>query len=65
MHLGLSSNIPSSHQAVDLRELLMYKLLYLIKVGPKVHYIPNVHSSRFGLYICTEEGNFNLKKKSY
>ncbi|ULT99747.1 hypothetical protein L3Y34_000792 [Caenorhabditis briggsae] len=42
-------------QHADLRELFVYKLLELIGVGPKVHFIPNVHYSSFGLYIGTEE----------
>ncbi|KAI6199605.1 hypothetical protein M3Y96_00644800 [Aphelenchoides besseyi] len=54
-HLGLSSKTPSGHQAVDLRELLIYKLLQLLGIGPVVHFLPNVHMSCFGLYIATEE----------
>ncbi|KAI6181561.1 hypothetical protein M3Y98_00842200 [Aphelenchoides besseyi] len=54
-HLGLSSKTPSAHQAVDLRELLIYKLLQLLGIGPVVHFLPNAHMSCFGLYIATEE----------
>ncbi|KAI6181663.1 hypothetical protein M3Y98_00853100 [Aphelenchoides besseyi] len=54
-HLGLSPKTPSGHQAVDLRELLIYKLLQLLGIGPVVHFLPNAHMSCFGLYIATEE----------
>ncbi|KAI6186417.1 hypothetical protein M3Y98_00130500 [Aphelenchoides besseyi] len=54
-HWGLSSKTPSAHQSVDLRELLIYKLLQLLGIGPVVHFLPNAHMSCFGLYIATEE----------
>ncbi|KAI6208402.1 hypothetical protein M3Y96_00111200 [Aphelenchoides besseyi] len=38
-HLGLSPKTPSGHQAVDLRELLIYKLLQLLGIGPVVHFL--------------------------
>ncbi|KAI6194077.1 hypothetical protein M3Y96_01086500 [Aphelenchoides besseyi] len=42
-------------QKVDLRELFLYKLFELIRVGPKVHFIPNAHYSGLTLYIGTEQ----------
>uniref|UniRef100_A0A914EJK7 Ubiquitin-like domain-containing protein n=1 Tax=Acrobeloides nanus TaxID=290746 RepID=A0A914EJK7_9BILA len=39
----------------DLREIFVYKLLELIKVGSEVHFIPNVLESTTGLYIATRE----------
>lgn len=48
----------SSCQNADLRELFVYRLLELIKVGPLVHFIPNTHYSCFGLYIATKDGMF-------
>ncbi|KAI6188360.1 hypothetical protein M3Y98_00346400 [Aphelenchoides besseyi] len=39
----------------DLRELFLYKLFELIRVGPKVHFIPNAHYSGLALYIGTEQ----------
>ncbi|XP_055308477.1 uncharacterized protein LOC129572533 [Sitodiplosis mosellana] len=53
-HLGIST-LTSHHVGVDLRELFVYKLLELIKVGPKVHFLRNIHVSRFGIYIATED----------
>lgn len=52
-HIGLSN-----HRNADLREIFVYKLLELIKIGPKVHFLPNKHYSCFGLYIATEDGKF-------
>ena len=53
----------ANRQNADLRELFVYKLFELIRVGPKVHFIPNIHSSCFRLYIGTEEGiSFTLFK---
>lgn len=43
---------------VDLREIFVYKLLEEINIGPIVHFIPNIHNTKFGLCIATEEGNF-------
>ncbi|KAI6188275.1 hypothetical protein M3Y98_00337500 [Aphelenchoides besseyi] len=42
-------------QKADLRELFLYKLFELIRVGPKVHFIPNVYYSGLALYIGTEQ----------
>uniref|UniRef100_A0A914CDZ8 Ubiquitin-like domain-containing protein n=1 Tax=Acrobeloides nanus TaxID=290746 RepID=A0A914CDZ8_9BILA len=40
---------------VDICELFVYRLLYLINMGPEVFFIPNVHYSTFALYIATRE----------
>lgn len=56
-HLGASMRSPY-HDKVDLRELFVYKLLMIMKVGPNVHFIKNAHHSMFGLYIATEDGRF-------
>lgn len=50
----------SEHTKVDLRELFAYKLLEIIKVGPPVHFVRNVHKSTYGMYIATQDGIFNL-----
>lgn len=55
-HWRVSSRT-SEGAPIDLRELFVYKLLERMKFGPKVYFIPNVHKSRFGLYIATEDGN--------
>lgn len=57
VHIGLA--VYPYNQNADLREVFAYKLLELIKLGPKVHFVPNVHYSALGLYIATEEGNFH------
>uniref|UniRef100_A0A1I7WJD6 Uncharacterized protein n=1 Tax=Heterorhabditis bacteriophora TaxID=37862 RepID=A0A1I7WJD6_HETBA len=44
---------------VDICELFVYRLLYYIKMGPEVYFIPNVHHSSFGLYIATREGELD------
>jgi len=49
-HMGLAN-----YQNADLRKLCVYKLLELIQIGPKVHFLPNTHYSCFGLYIATED----------
>uniref|UniRef100_A0A914EP93 Ubiquitin-like domain-containing protein n=1 Tax=Acrobeloides nanus TaxID=290746 RepID=A0A914EP93_9BILA len=54
-HLSLSLRSSSSHQHADLREIFVYRLLQLIKVGPVVHFLPDVHHSTLGLYIATQE----------
>ncbi|XP_031616782.1 uncharacterized protein LOC116336791 [Contarinia nasturtii] len=54
IHLGISRSA-KHHQNVDLGEIFVYKLLDLIKVGPTVHFLPNIQKSRFGLYIATED----------
>lgn len=46
------------HTEVDLRELFIYKLLEIIKIGPNVHFIRNLHHSNFLLFIATEAGLF-------
>lgn len=56
-HLGASPR-STAHAKVDLRELFVYKLLMIMKVGPNVHFIKNRHHSIFGLYIATEDGRF-------
>ncbi|KAI6217767.1 hypothetical protein M3Y95_01195300 [Aphelenchoides besseyi] len=53
-HLGFSK-MASGNQPVDLCELLIYKLLYLVEIGPEVHFLPNAHTSPSGLYIATKE----------
>lgn len=59
-HSGTSSRT-SDHSKVDLRELFAYKLLEIIKVGPPVHFVRNVHKSTYGMYIATQDGiSFNL-----
>jgi len=48
----------SQNQCRDLREVFVYRLLELLKIGPKVHFLPNTHHSGFGLYalwIATED----------
>ncbi|CAB3399592.1 unnamed protein product [Caenorhabditis bovis] len=45
----------ANRQHADICEIFVYKLFELIGVGPKVHFIPNIHYSSFGLYIGTEE----------
>ncbi|KAI6179356.1 hypothetical protein M3Y98_00601600 [Aphelenchoides besseyi] len=49
-HMGLQHL-----RKADLRELFLYKLFELIRVGPKVHFIPNAHYSGLALYIGTEQ----------
>uniref|UniRef100_A0A1I7U8H9 Ubiquitin-like domain-containing protein n=1 Tax=Caenorhabditis tropicalis TaxID=1561998 RepID=A0A1I7U8H9_9PELO len=53
VHIGLA--VYPYNQNADLREIFAYKLLELIKLGPKVHFVPNIHYSLLGLYISTEE----------
>ncbi|CAI2340603.1 unnamed protein product [Caenorhabditis sp. 36 PRJEB53466] len=53
VHIGLA--VYPYKQNADLREIFAYKLLELIKLAPKVHFVPNVHYSMLGLYISTEE----------
>ena len=53
-HLGIAAR-SSNHQSPDLRELFVYRLLEMIKIGPEVHFLPNVHHSSFGLYIATKD----------
>lgn len=56
-----TSSYTSEHSKVDLRELFAYKLLEIIKVGPLVHFVRNVHRSTYGMYIATQDGiSFNL-----
>lgn len=58
---GTNSYHSSEHSKVDLRELFAYKLLEIIKVGPVVHFVRNVHRSTYGVYIATQDGiSFNL-----
>lgn len=54
VHIGLA--VAPFNQNADLRELFAYKLLEKINVGPKAHFVPNVHYSGLGLYIATEDG---------
>lgn len=57
IHSGVSSRRSGDGNG-DVCEIFVYKLLEKIKIGPKVYFIPNIHKSRFGMYIATEDGNF-------
>lgn len=56
-HVKIHTRLANWHRnkGCDLRELFSYKLLETIDVGPKVHFIPNLHHSGFGLYIASED----------
>lgn len=60
-HLKTHSRVPihsSANATIDLRELYVYRLLERINIGPKAYFISNIHTSQFGLYIATADGNF-------
>lgn len=60
-HVKIHSRVSSRRWGdadIDLREIFVYKLLEEIKIGPIAHFIPNIHNSKYGLYIATEDGNF-------
>ncbi|CAO4362177.1 unnamed protein product [Caenorhabditis nigoni] len=51
----IESAVYPYNQNADIREIFVYKLLELIKLGPKVHFVPNVQYLALGLFIVTEE----------
>lgn len=53
VHLGIA--VYPFNENADMRELFSYKLLELLKLGPKVYFVPNVHNFPLGLYVVTEE----------